>query len=62
MSWTSAPAGRRVSAMRGASRTLFGRGIIDCGAGRDVLYVSLRAQRNYKIRHCDTISHATLGN
>ena len=39
----------------------FGRGIIDCGAGTDVLYVSRRAQRNYKIRGCETISHTTLG-
>jgi hypothetical protein len=39
----------------------FGRGIIDCGGGRDVLYISRRAQKSYKIRHCDTISHKTLG-
>ena len=39
----------------------FGRGIIDCGAGTDVLYVWRRAQRNYKIRGCETISHTTLG-
>ena len=39
----------------------FGRGIIDCGAGTDVLYVSRRAQREYRIRGCETISHATLG-
>lgn len=39
----------------------FGRGIIDCGPGRDVLYISRRAQRRYTIRHCETISHQTLG-
>jgi Ca2+-binding RTX toxin-like protein len=39
----------------------FGRGIVDCGGGRDVLYVSRRAQKGYKIRHCETISHKTLG-
>jgi Ca2+-binding RTX toxin-like protein len=39
----------------------FGHGIIDCGRGSDVLYVSRKAQRHYKIRHCDTISHRTLG-
>ncbi len=39
----------------------FGRGIIDCGAGRDTLYVSRRAQKSYKIRNCDRISHKTLG-
>jgi Ca2+-binding RTX toxin-like protein len=39
----------------------FGHGIIDCGAGRDVLYISRRAQRGYEIRNCDTVSHTTLG-
>ena len=39
----------------------FGRGIIDCGPGRDLLYISRRAQRQYTIRHCETISHRTLG-
>ena len=39
----------------------FGRGTIDCGAGNDILFVSRRAQRHYKIRHCDRISHKTLG-
>ena len=39
----------------------FGRGIIDCGAGQDVLYISRRAQREYRIRGCETISHTTLG-
>jgi Ca2+-binding RTX toxin-like protein len=39
----------------------FGRGTIDCGPGRDVLYVSRKAQRQYRIRGCETISHKTLG-
>lgn len=39
----------------------YGRGIIDCGSGRDTLYVSRRAQKNYKIRHCERISHKSLG-
>jgi hypothetical protein len=39
----------------------WGRGLIDCGGGRDVLYVSRRAQRHYVIRHCERISHRTLG-
>jgi hypothetical protein len=39
----------------------FGHGIIDCGRGHDVLYISRKAQRHYKIRNCETISHTTLG-
>jgi len=39
----------------------FGRGIIDCGGGNDVLYISRRAQKSFKISHCETISHKTLG-
>jgi hypothetical protein len=39
----------------------FGRGIVDCGRGRDTLYVSRRAQRRFTIRHCERISHRTLG-
>jgi Ca2+-binding RTX toxin-like protein len=39
----------------------FGRGIVDCGGGHDVLYVSRRAQKSYRIRNCETISHKTLG-
>ena len=39
----------------------FGRGVIDCGPGNDILFVSRKAQRHYKIRHCDRISHRTLG-
>jgi len=39
----------------------FGHGIIDCGGGRDLLFVSRRAQRHYKVRHCERISHRTVG-
>jgi hypothetical protein len=39
----------------------FGHGIVDCGGGRDVLYVSRRAQKHYVIRGCERISHKTLG-
>jgi Ca2+-binding RTX toxin-like protein len=39
----------------------YGRGKIDCGAGKDVLYVSHKAQKKYKITHCETISHKSLG-
>jgi hypothetical protein len=39
----------------------YGRGTIDCGGGQDVLYISRKAQRRYKIRGCETISHKTLG-
>jgi hypothetical protein len=39
----------------------FGHGVIDCGGGRDILYISRRAQKSYKISHCETISHKTLG-
>jgi Ca2+-binding RTX toxin-like protein len=39
----------------------YGRGVIDCGGGRDVLYISRRAQKGYKISHCETILHTTLG-
>jgi hypothetical protein len=39
----------------------YGHGMIDCGGGRDVLYVSRKAQKHYKISHCETISHKTLG-
>ena len=39
----------------------FGRGTIDCGPGNDILFVSRKAQRHYKIRNCDRISHKTLG-
>jgi Ca2+-binding RTX toxin-like protein len=39
----------------------YGRGTIDCGGGADVLYISRHAQKSYKISHCETISHTTLG-
>jgi Ca2+-binding RTX toxin-like protein len=39
----------------------FGSGYIDCGGGTDTLYVSRRAQKHYTIRHCERISHKTLG-
>jgi Ca2+-binding RTX toxin-like protein len=39
----------------------FGRGVVDCGGGNDTLYISRKAQRRYKIRHCETVSHKTLG-
>ena len=42
-------------------KTHWGRGVVDCGPGYDVLYISRRAQRHYKIRHCERISHKTLG-
>ncbi len=41
-------------------KTHFGRGIVDCGKGRDVLYTSrrnLRAKR-YKIRRCERVTYA----
>ena len=39
----------------------FGSGSIDCGGGRDKLFISRRAQRHFTIRGCETISHKTLG-
>jgi hypothetical protein len=39
----------------------FGRGSIDCGSGTDLLYISRKAQKHYKIRGCERISHKTLG-
>ena len=39
----------------------FGRGSVDCGGGADVLFISRRAQRRYRITGCETISHRTLG-
>ena len=39
----------------------FGHGLVNCGAGDDLLYVSRRAQQHYKIRGCERISHKTLG-
>jgi Ca2+-binding RTX toxin-like protein len=42
-------------------RAHFGRGTIDCGGGIDILYISRRAQKVYKISRCETISHKTIG-
>jgi hypothetical protein len=42
-------------------KTHWGRGSVDCGPGRDVLYVSRRARPHYAIRNCERISHRTLG-
>jgi RTX calcium-binding nonapeptide repeat (4 copies) len=39
----------------------FGFGLVNCGGGDDLLYISRRAQRRYKIRNCERISHKTLG-
>jgi hypothetical protein len=39
----------------------FGRGSIDCGGGRDTLFISHRAKRGYKISHCERISFKTIG-
>lgn len=39
----------------------FGTGVIDCGPGHDVVRVSRRGRRGWHIRHCETISHRTLG-
>ena len=39
----------------------FGRGSIDCGAGRDTLFISHRSKHGYKISHCETISFKTTG-
>jgi Ca2+-binding RTX toxin-like protein len=38
-------------------RVWFGRGFVDCGAGRDVLYVSRASGPHVKRRNCETISH-----
>ena len=42
-------------------KTHWGRGVVDCGSGRDVLYISRRNKPHYKIRHCARVSHKTLG-
>ena len=39
----------------------FGRGVVDCGPGIDTLYISRRAQKHYRIRGCERVSHKTLG-
>ena len=52
-------AGRRATASW--IKAHFGRGLVNCGRGNDLLYISRRAQRGYKIRGCERISHKTLG-
>jgi Ca2+-binding RTX toxin-like protein len=39
----------------------FGSGSVDCGPGRDLLFISRRAQRQFTIVNCERISHRTLG-
>ena len=39
----------------------YGSGTIDCGGGVDTLFISRKAQRGYTIRHCEHVSHTTLG-
>jgi hypothetical protein len=39
----------------------FGAGTVDCGPGRDLLFISRRAQRHFTIVNCERISHRTLG-
>jgi len=39
----------------------FGRGSIDRGPGDDLLFVSRRAQKHYRIHGCERISHRSLG-
>jgi len=39
----------------------YGHGSIDCGGGTDTLYISRRAQKQYRVHNCERISHATLG-
>jgi hypothetical protein len=38
-------------------RVWFGRGFVDCGAGRDILYVSRTQDPKVKRRNCETVSH-----
>ena len=42
-------------------RTHWGRGTIDCGPGIDTLFISHRARKHYRVRHCERISFKTLG-
>ncbi len=35
----------------------FGRGIIDCGGGRDKVYLSHRSRPKYRLRHCEAIDY-----
>jgi hypothetical protein len=38
-------------------RVWFGRGFVDCGPGRDILYVSHKSGPHVKRRGCEKISH-----
>jgi len=42
---------------RDTVRVWFGRGFVDCGAGRDILYVSRTSGPHVKRRNCERISH-----
>ncbi len=56
--------GRNVIAAGGGPDVVkahFGRGSVDCGGGEDVLFISRKAQRRYRVKRCETISHRTLG-
>jgi hypothetical protein len=36
-------------------------GVIDCGSGYDVVYISHRSRRHYRLIHCERVSYFTLG-
>jgi hypothetical protein len=38
-------------------RVWFGRGVVDCGEDRDILYVSKKSRKRVTIRNCERISH-----
>jgi hypothetical protein len=38
-------------------RVWFGRGYVNCGPGRDILYVSHASDHHVRRRNCETISH-----
>ena len=42
---------------RDTIRVWFGRGFVDCGPGRDILYMSHRSDPKVKRRNCERISH-----
>ena len=35
----------------------FGRGVINCGTGRDKVYISHRARHGYRIRNCEKLDY-----
>jgi hemolysin type calcium-binding protein len=35
----------------------FGKGVIDCGGGRDKVYLSHRSRPKYRLRHCEAIDY-----